>query len=84
MKLLSIMILHKNPSLGQTRLLKGEYELGSFSFFTKRNAQVSFFNFLGPIPSPRLMLARGLGKKLQINLRSERQIWRTPDLHTRF
>jgi len=45
MKLLSIMILHKNPSLGQTRLLKGEYELGSFSFFTKRNAQVSLFDF---------------------------------------
>uniref|UniRef100_A0A915NNN9 V-SNARE coiled-coil homology domain-containing protein n=1 Tax=Meloidogyne floridensis TaxID=298350 RepID=A0A915NNN9_9BILA len=52
MKLLSIMILHKNPSLGQTRLLKGEYELGSFSFFTKRNAQ-EFMQFTAKLVSDR-------------------------------
>nr|CAD2169609.1 unnamed protein product [Meloidogyne enterolobii] len=52
MKLLSIMILHKNPSLGQTKLLKGEYELGSFSFFTKRNAQ-EFMQFTAKLVSDR-------------------------------
>jgi hypothetical protein len=44
MKLLSLMVIHKDSSTNKATPLKGAYELNSFSYFTKKNAQVKLLN----------------------------------------
>jgi hypothetical protein len=43
MKLYSIMILYKDKETGRAKTLKSASELGSFSYFYKKNVGVSDF-----------------------------------------
>ncbi|KAI3409751.1 hypothetical protein GPALN_006130 [Globodera pallida] len=52
MKIFGLMVLCKDPSLATARLLKGAFELSSFSFFTRKNVQ-EFMQFTAKLISER-------------------------------